>query len=120
LLSCGIDSEQVARFEKWSRDTSDFLPFVFTEKERSHCRNMRHPAQGLCAAFCVKEALLKAVHRSYHFADCEFFYDRTRRKSRLFISGKTGAGMKKYYPVVKILSPVPGQITAIVYLFGAA
>ena len=108
------------RFEKWSGDKTDFLPFVFTEKERSHCRKMRDPATGLCAAFCVKEALLKAVSRAYDFTDCEFLYDTSQKKSLFSISGKTGAGMKKIHPAAQLLSPVRGQMTAIVYLFGAA
>lgn len=120
LVSCGIDSEHVARFDRWSSNKSDFLPFVFTKQERSHCRLLRNPATGLCAAFCVKEALLKALGRPYDLADCEFLYDKTPRNCLFSISGKTGAAMGKIHPAAKLLSPVRGQMTAIVYLFGDA
>jgi phosphopantetheinyl transferase (holo-ACP synthase) len=120
FVSCGIDSEHVARFGKWRSDRSDFLPFVFTKKERSHCRLLRNPAAGLCSAFCVKEALLKALCRPYDLTDCEFLYHKMPQNSLFSISGKTGAAMGKIHPAVKFLSPVRGQMTAIVYLLGAA
>ena len=120
LVSCGIDSEHVARFCKWEKAGKDLLPFIYTSKERAHCMGLADPAIGLCAAFCVKEALCKALERPYDFTDCEFLYDKRPRRSLFSISGKTGAAMGKIHPSVKLLSPVRGQMTAIVYLFGAA
>ena len=79
---------------------------------------MHNPSFGLCAAFCVKEALLKAIGRAYDFTDCEFLYHKNPRKCRLSIAGKTRARMEKIHPVAKLLNPVEGQMSAIIYLFG--
>jgi phosphopantetheinyl transferase (holo-ACP synthase) len=115
LVSCGIDSEHVRRFVQWENDTSDFLPFVFTKRERRHCRGS---AEALCASFCIKEAFFKALGKPYNFTDCEFLYSPDPTKARLQIGGdlaKTGL-----LPAGRILSLAYGQLTAAMYLFKAS
>ena len=119
LVSCGIDSEHVARFYKWEKAGKNILPFVYTPKERTHCRGLADPAKGLCAAFCVKEALCKALERPYDFTDCEFLYAGTLQNSLFALSGKIAPRMRNIQACAKLLMPVKGQVTAIVYLFSA-
>lgn len=119
LVSCGIDSERVGRFRRWSKDGSAFLPFVFTKKERSRCRRLSNPAAGLCAAFCVKEALYKALGRPYNFTDCEFLLGRGRASGSLAVSRGLARDLRGTVPVAKILRPARGHLTAVVYLLGA-
>jgi phosphopantetheinyl transferase (holo-ACP synthase) len=120
LLSCGIDSERVARFRRMARDRSRFMPFVFTSRERSRCRRLPDPAAGLCAAFCVKEALYKALGSPYNFTDCEFLPGRDSTKGFFAVSPRFAADYPGVMPCVKILAPVKGHCTAIVYLLDAA
>jgi hypothetical protein len=41
------------------------------------------PARGLCAAFCCKEALCKALQATYPYSSCEFFYNEDGRGHRV-------------------------------------
>jgi phosphopantetheinyl transferase (holo-ACP synthase) len=75
LLGCGIDSEKIRRFEKVACESGHPFPFIFSKAEIDHCRSMTDPAQGLCAAFCCKEALRKAIATPYNFTDCEVMFD---------------------------------------------
>jgi phosphopantetheinyl transferase (holo-ACP synthase) len=118
LVSCGIDSERIGRFERWASSGAGFMPFVFTKKERSRCARLDHPAAGLCAAFCVKEALFKALGRPYNFTDCEFLLGRGKAKSSFSVSRRLAREFRGFLPVAKILRPVSGHITAVVYLLG--
>ena len=75
LAGCGIDCEKISRIESITGDDDHPLPFVFSKAEIEHCRKSAEPAQGLCAAFCCKEALYKALRRPYNFTECEAFFD---------------------------------------------
>jgi phosphopantetheinyl transferase (holo-ACP synthase) len=79
LLGCGIDSEKIRRFEKIARENGHPFPFVFTKHEIDHCQSLASPAQGLCAAFCCKEALRKALAAPYNFTDCEALFNESDR-----------------------------------------
>jgi len=78
LLGCGIDAEQIARFDPRGGAGPAPLVAVFSAEEMSHCRSLPRPAEGLCAAFCAKEALFKAVGRPYDYAQCELLLDPER------------------------------------------
>jgi phosphopantetheinyl transferase (holo-ACP synthase) len=75
LLACGIDSEKISRFSSAASDTGHPFPFVFSSSEISHCRGLDNPSLGLCASFCCKEAVRKALARPYNYPDCEAFFD---------------------------------------------
>lgn len=105
-VGCGIDSEHIDRFVQWENSKPDFLPFVFTKSEKSYCKKLSIPAVGLCAAFCTKEALRKALHNPYNFTDCEFFYSDDPKKCRFNISEDLAALFPDLSYTVKILSPV--------------
>jgi phosphopantetheinyl transferase (holo-ACP synthase) len=79
LQGCGIDSEKISRFETIARESGYPLPFVFSRAEMDHCRRLTNPAVGLCAAFCCKEALRKAIASPYNFTDCEALFDEQGR-----------------------------------------
>jgi phosphopantetheinyl transferase (holo-ACP synthase) len=79
LLGCGIDSEKIRRFKKAACESGHPFPFVFSKTEIDHCRSLTHPALGLCAAFCCKEALRKAIAAPYNFTDCEAMFEERDR-----------------------------------------
>ena len=61
-MKIGIDIEEIERFKnKTVENDSHFLERIFTEKEISYCFSKTKPAQHLCARFCAKEAVIKAL-----------------------------------------------------------
>ena len=62
------------------------MPFVFTEREIDFARSLPFPEIGLCASFCCKEAMFKALSAPYNFTDCEFFGDVGNSRSRIELS----------------------------------
>ena len=58
MLSIGVDIEDISRFEN---KNLRFLKRIFTENEISYCLNTNKPQQHLCARFCAKEAVIKAL-----------------------------------------------------------
>ncbi len=58
----GIDIEEVKRFENKTIDnSSDFLKRIYTVKELEYCFSKKIAAQSLCARYCAKEAVVKAL-----------------------------------------------------------
>jgi len=91
LLACGIDSEKTSRFLTAAQDDDHPFPFVFSSAEIAHCRGLDNPAQGLCASFCSKEAIRKALASPYNYPDCEaMFHEHDRsisvRPSEAFLA----------------------------------
>ena len=74
LFSCGIDSEHIERFNRWSKNKEDTPPFIFSEQEINHIFRLKHKAKGLCVSFCCKEAFFKAIKEPYNFNMCELFW----------------------------------------------
>lgn len=61
-ISIGTDIEKISRFEnKNSNDDKDFLAKIFTSKEIDYSFSKKKYAQHLCARFCAKEAIIKAL-----------------------------------------------------------
>ncbi len=77
------------------------------------------PARGLCAAFCVKEAMLKALGCSFDFTECEFFLARNQDKSSLVVSQRFASDNRNVVPFAKIMTSVRDHLTAVVYLLSA-
>jgi len=71
LVGCGIDCEAVARFAPMLARDEHPMPFVFTRAEVDRARALPSPARALCACFCVKEAVLKALSAPCNLTDCE-------------------------------------------------
>lgn len=92
------------------------MPLVFTKKEIDHCMRLKNPAAGLCASFCVKEAMLKALRRPYDFTGCEFFFSKYGAGHRLVLSGRVA---RRVVPRVRLVRPDRRHFAAAVYLFTA-
>ena len=61
-MSVGVDVQEVSAFEDWELpEQRGLMQRVFTERERTWCLSMPHPAQHLAARFAAKEALIKAL-----------------------------------------------------------
>lgn len=62
MISVGVDIEDISRFEnKTLEQDSKFLFKIFTQKELDYCFSHSNPAPHLCARFCAKEAVVKAM-----------------------------------------------------------
>jgi len=61
-ISIGCDIEENSRFEgKTLEKDSNFLNKIFTKKELEYCYKNKIFAPHLCARFCAKEAIVKAL-----------------------------------------------------------
>ncbi len=61
-LAIGCDIEENSRFEgKSIEDDFEFLNRIFTKKELEYCYSNKNYSQHLCARFCAKEAIIKAL-----------------------------------------------------------
>ena len=117
LVGCGVDAEQIHRFDKFLEGKKPW-PFVYSPGEIAHHRSLPHPSRGFCASFCCKEAVLKALQHSFHFPDCELFFDPEKTVQPLrfpaaFLRQNDLAGGE-----ARIDSPVAEEMRAVVYLFG--
>jgi len=69
-----VDAERTARFAALDIRRDRPLPFVFSAREVYFLRRARNVPLGLCASFCCKESVFKALGAPYNFTDCEFLY----------------------------------------------
>lgn len=61
-IGIGVDIEGIDRFRNKDPDKdSIFLNKIFTPKELDYCYSKKNYAQHLCARFCAKEAVIKAL-----------------------------------------------------------
>lgn len=96
-ISVGTDIEQISRFEgKTPESDAKFFSKIFTSKELEYCFSHGSPAQHLCARYCAKEAVVKALSefdiKDVYYSDIEVANTD---------SGKPYAKISKY-PDVKI------------------
>ncbi len=96
-ISIGTDIEEIDRFKNKTLDTdSRFLNYVFTPSELEYCFSKSLPHFHLCARFCAKEAVVKAIS-AYNIKDVFYKDVEITNKS----SGYPVAVIKKY-PDIKI------------------
>lgn len=69
LIGLGVDTEDSGRFHAGA-DAWTWTD-VFSPRELAHARSAPDPARALCGAFCVKEALLKALGAPFSPEECE-------------------------------------------------
>lgn len=62
MLKTGVDIEDISRFE--NKDPK-FLFRVFTKNELDYCFKNKNPHAHLCARYCAKEAVVKAMSGIY-------------------------------------------------------
>ena len=61
-VSIGTDIEEIIRFKDKSLvEDQKFLEKIFTKKELEYCFSKGVPHQHLCARYCAKEAIVKAL-----------------------------------------------------------
>ena len=61
-ISIGTDIEEIDRFKDKSREEdSAFLKRIFTSAELDYCFSKGVTSQHLCARYCAKEAVVKAL-----------------------------------------------------------
>ena len=62
-ISIGTDIEEIKRFEGRNLQSDySFLKKIFTDNEINYCYKDKKYAQHLCARFCGKEAVIKALY----------------------------------------------------------
>jgi hypothetical protein len=75
VVGCGVDAERVERFrEHVAPGAAPPWPLLFSDREVAHAFSLPDPALGLCAAFCVKEAVVKALGVPIDYRACELFF----------------------------------------------
>lgn len=79
LLGCGVDSEKIQRFSRILKDEFPQFPLVFSKKEIQYILDSSDPAKTMCACFCLKEAVFKALKEPYNFNKCELFPDLDKK-----------------------------------------
>ena len=57
-MEIGVDIEDISRFK--NKDIK-FLERIFTKNELDYCLKNLAPEKNLCARFCAKEAVIKAL-----------------------------------------------------------
>jgi phosphopantetheinyl transferase (holo-ACP synthase) len=120
LRGCGVDLERIARFERLARPDDERWPLVFSARELDHARTLGDPARGLCAAFCCKEALFKALGAMFEYPECELLYDPATERQTPLLAAALAArhGIADCAAWVKPWGE--GECLGVVYLFGQA
>lgn len=61
-FSIGTDIEEISRFsDKSQEDNAKFLNRIYTQKELEYAYKSKNFAKHLCARYCAKEAVVKAL-----------------------------------------------------------
>ncbi len=96
-ISIGTDIEENARFVgKNPENSRAFLEKIYTPSELEYCFSSKQPQNHLCARFCAKEAVIKALSefniKDVYYSDVEILK---------FESGAPYVKLEKY-PNIKI------------------
>lgn len=123
LRGVGVDAEQVARFDL--PDTpGNPLPMVFSPEEAAHAAASGRAAWCLCAAFCVKEAMRKALGEPLDPRECRAFADPGAGRTAdgaLRMRVEAGPGLRtslRGASVEALLREAGGELVATVVLAG--
>jgi len=117
LIGCGIDGEMIDRFTRFSHKNNP-LPMVFSPGEINHIRTLTDQRRGFCASFCCKEAFLKAFGYPFNFTQCELFYKPNKTLQRPILSLRDDRSQVINDCTVRFMCPQPGEMVAIVHLYG--
>ena len=117
LLACGLDAELIGRFAKLAGSERPW-PQIFSEREAAHAAGLADTPEGLCASFCCKEALLKALEETFPYPECELLYEPGRDVQELLLP----AGMIERHRITfaraRFLPCPAGELAVAVCLFG--
>jgi phosphopantetheinyl transferase (holo-ACP synthase) len=70
LAGAGVDAERIERFAKLAAGAPRWR-HVYTQREAEHLASLPRADLAFCAAFCCKEAVLKALGERYPLPECE-------------------------------------------------
>jgi len=115
----GVDAEQVERFATLVDEPQPW-PLVFSTREASRCQRQVDPARALCAAFCCKEALLKALERPFDWRDCQLRPGPLAVRTEVELSQALRREYSLQRATARVLEPVPGELAVTVYLWREA
>ena len=120
LRGCGVDLERIARFERLAGLDAERWPLVFSSREIEHARALGEPARALCAAFCCKEALFKALDAMFEYPECELLYDPSSERQAPLL----GPALIEQHGIAACRAFVrpwgEGECLGVLYLFGNA
>jgi phosphopantetheinyl transferase (holo-ACP synthase) len=117
LAGCGIDVERVERFRRFTAQAESPLPLVFSETETSHALRLADPAAALCAAFCAKEALFKALRAPFDYDRCELLLDPGREIQDLHVPSDIAREHSIASTKTLVRPGNDGTMLAMVYVF---
>lgn len=94
LVGLGIDLEEIERFRVVLKKRKRLIPQVFTQKEQDLAAQLADPAVMLTAAFAVKEAVMKAMGKTWtdsgvFWTDIELSTPPDHPMPQLTLSGET-------------------------------
>lgn len=110
--------ERKRRFDRFPAASERPWQFVFGDEEASHAMARPDPAEALCAAFCVKEAFLKAIGRTYDYTRCALLYDGVREEQQILLDPGIAAEHRITGTRAIVRAGSDGTMTAVVYVFG--
>ena len=87
ILGVGMDIVETARIERLSERSPAFLERVFTSVELEYCLSKRCRYMHLAARFAAKEAVAKALGRSFSWKDVEVI-NNPRGKPEVVLYGR--------------------------------
>jgi phosphopantetheine--protein transferase-like protein len=122
LRGCGVDLERVARFERLAAPDAESWPLVFSAREIDHARSLDDPARALCAAFCCKEALTKALGTIFDYPECELLFDPTSEHQQPLLAPRLRSehAIADCAVLVRAWGEGDGECLAVVTCFGEA
>lgn len=120
LIGCGIDAENIHRFARILQDDFPQFPLVFTKREIQFILKTPFPEKSMCACFCCKEAVFKALGEPYNFIECELFPDFNQDFNKIHLSPAIlkKNQIKKSFCVIKPAIGNNEELVVLAYLFG--
>jgi phosphopantetheine--protein transferase-like protein len=91
-FSVGIDIEKTSRF-KAPKAKTNFLKFMFSDKEIAICRKKKASHVAFAGKFCVKEAVVKALKGNVNIRNIEVLNSLTG-EPEIYISGQKRSDIK--------------------------
>ena len=110
--------ERRQRFDRFAAAAERPWQFVFGEAEAARAMARPDPATALCAAFCVKEAFLKAIGTSYDYTACVLHWDPGREEQSILVDPAVAAEHRIAGTRAIVRAGSDGTMTAVVYVFG--
>jgi len=115
-LGVGVDAERIERFRA-SGNAKNPLPLVISDREFERASVQPDPASALCASFCFKEALFKAVGAPFDPLEAEWLCSGSM-PGRAALSPELMQTKGIGEVAVRVVFPEPGECVTIVHLFG--